>query len=164
MSASDTVLTRLVKKMILGPERATLGRCWLWTGRLTSDGYSRFRNCRAMVYVHRWVYETTRGLIPEGMECDHLCRVRNCINPDHIEIVTKKTNILRGVGAPALNARRTHCLRGHALEGKNVYEQPSQPGTRRCLTCQRFSNWHYYRRDGTYAEWARLRLAYGEQV
>jgi hypothetical protein len=73
--------------------------CWLWTGYLKANGYATFypgggRHI-AKVYVHRFAYEATRGRIPEGFEVDHLCHVRHCVNPTHLEAVTKRENLDR---------------------------------------------------------------------
>lgn len=70
--------------------------------------------------VHRILYEVKHGPVPEGLECDHLCRVRHCVNPDHIEPVTKRENQRRGEGIVGKQIRQTHCIRGHLLEGENI--------------------------------------------
>lgn len=90
--------------------------CWLWTAGKDWDGYGIFardgsRSCRA----HRWSYEQAIGPIPEGLQIDHLCRVRNCVRPDHLEAVTSRTNTLRGETRAAKNAIKTHCPYGHLL-------------------------------------------------
>jgi hypothetical protein len=83
---------------------------------------------------HRVVYEALVGPIPEEAVIDHLCRVRNCVNPDHLEPTTTKVNILRGTTPSADNARKTHCKQGHAFDSKNtaVYD-----GHRMCRVCNR---------------------------
>ena len=72
--------------------------CWLWTRGLTSMGYAEIWINKKRYKVHRYMYELKYGKIEEGLVCDHLCRVRRCINPDHIEPVTSKENVLRGIG------------------------------------------------------------------
>jgi hypothetical protein len=73
------------------------GDCWLWTGVLDRAGYARFRpdSGPGKIYAHRWAYEQEKGPIPEGLEVDHLCSVRNCVRIDHLEAVTKQENIRR---------------------------------------------------------------------
>lgn len=79
-------------------------------------------------------FEMMRGGIPEGLTLDHLCRVRRCVNPSHLEPVTNRENILRGNGATAINARKTHCKRGHSLE--NAYVSRNERRTYRvCRVC-----------------------------
>ena len=108
--------------------------CWLWGGQINDHGYGLFRAGR--VYrAHRWSYEHLVGPIPEGLVLDHLCRVRNCVNPDHLEPVTHRENVLRGVGPTAANAAKTECRKGHALVGDNVRQRPT--GCRECRTCAR---------------------------
>lgn len=110
------------------------GGCWLWTAG-TSKGYGQFLNG-----AHRVSYEMLVGPIPEGLHIDHLCRVRACVNPDHLEPVTRKENILRGVGAPAVNARKTHCSQGHPYNDENTYAYTYANGKesrRDCRACQR---------------------------
>jgi len=71
--------------------------CWLWTGSRSRDGYGKFEPATSVFYkAHRFAYETVVGPIPEGLTLDHLCRVRRCVNPDHLEPVTNQENLLRG--------------------------------------------------------------------
>lgn len=95
--------------------------CWLWHGKIESNGYGRFRAGGPQVSVHRWSYEQVHGSIPEGLHLDHLCRVRNCVNPEHLEAVTCRENVMRSPVAPAaINARKTHCTKGHPLDDKRI--------------------------------------------
>lgn len=89
--------------------------CWFWKGSLTRGGYGQIRVNGKLVYVHRLACAISGRPIPEGETADHLCRQRNCVNPDHIESVTFRENILRGIGPTAINARRTTCKKGHEL-------------------------------------------------
>lgn len=104
--------------------------CVLWTGCLNSRGYGcfSFGGKGKTVLAHRWVYEHFVGPIPAGLTIDHLCRVRRCVNPAHMEPVSVAENNRRGWSPPAKNARRTTCLRGHEL-----ILFPS--GRRRCREC-----------------------------
>lgn len=107
-----------------------LGPCWLWTGLLADNGYGRF----GKRYVHQVAYERWVGPIPDGMELDHLCRVRHCANPAHLEAVTHRENDLRSPHTPAaVNARKTHCIRGHAFDEANTRVTPD--GRRQCRAC-----------------------------
>ncbi|MFE0326316.1 HNH endonuclease [Streptomyces sp. NPDC058960] len=75
------------------------------------------------------------GPIPDGMQLDHLCRERRSVRPDHLEPVTLVQNVMRGESPTAVNARKTHCRRGHGLDGDNLYVKPD--GRRVCVTCRR---------------------------
>ncbi len=75
------------------------GECWLWTGNVYRDGYGQFYVERRQVRAHRWAYESEVGPIPEGLVLDHLCRVRLCVRPSHLEPVTNRENLLRGIAA-----------------------------------------------------------------
>ena len=111
------------------------GDCWIWTGSVTSGGYgSLLWNGRAR-QAHQVVYELLVGPIPDGLELDHLCRVRHCVNPSHLEPVTRRENVRRGVSPVAVNARKTHCKRGHEFTLENTYARPD--GARVCITCRR---------------------------
>ncbi len=96
--------------------------CWEWAGRIDKWGYGRVSYRGAFGFLaHRAAYIETNGSIPDGMTIDHLCRNRRCINPDHMEPVSNKVNILRGESWSARNARKTQCKRGHDLTPGNVY-------------------------------------------
>lgn len=100
--------------------------CWLWTASLDTKGYGKFYDGERIVTAYRWAWTNARGPVPEGLELDHLCRVRRCVNPDHLEPVTHAENRRR--------ARKTHCLRGHALDEANTYIRPNGYGAcRECL-------------------------------
>lgn len=107
--------------------------CMLWLAGLTHNGYGRLSMSGRLKRAHRISYELAYGPIPAGLVIDHLCRVRHCVAPDHLELVTHAENTLRGLGPPAINARKTHCLKGHEFTPDNLY--PARAGERRCRTC-----------------------------
>lgn len=111
--------------------------CWLWTAALTDRGYGdRFRlDDGRKVAPHRLAYELLVGPIPDGLQLDHLCRVRNCVNPSHLEAVTCQENLLRGVTWAAYNARKTHCKHGHEFDEANT--RIAADGSRSCRACAR---------------------------
>ena len=115
--------------------------CWHWTGAIhPKTGYARFWAAGDR-FAHRWSYEHFVGPIPDGLVVDHLCRVRHCVNPDHMEPVTYRENCLRGVGPSARNAKKRDCDSGHPLIGDNLYICPR--GTRKCKQCRRDAKARY---------------------
>jgi len=103
------------------PHVAKTGTCWLWTGRI-HKGYGYYSGTGA----HRVSFELANGPIPAGMELDHLCRVRNCVNPAHLEPVTRAENMRRWF------ALQTHCNRGHEFTPENTYLYARR---RHCRAC-----------------------------
>lgn len=111
--------------------------CWEWSGARIKGGYACIRYHRKLLTVHRVSYELHKGPIPEGLTIDHLCRNRGCVNPDHLEAVTMKTNVKRGQGnGYQLNAAKTHCPEGHPYDEANTYRTPGNT-SRHCRTCQK---------------------------
>lgn len=109
--------------------------CLLWTGSLDRAGYGRVLIDGRYRPAHRVIYELSRGPIPEGLVLDHLCRTPRCVNPEHLEPVTIAENLKRGRPSQyQLNAMKTHCLRGHPLEGENLCNR--RDGKRQCRTCK----------------------------
>lgn len=124
------------------------GDCWLWLGLRNGSGYGQFQ-AEGHRMAHRFIWSRLVGPIPDGLTIDHLCRVRLCVNPDHLEVVTMAENLSRGVSPPALNAVKTHCKYGHAFDVANTEWYGSKTRYRRCRTCRRRINAEYYARSGT---------------
>lgn len=106
--------------------------CIEWAGRLWK-GYGLLGRGKDR-YAHRVAYREAYGEIPDGLELDHLCRNRRCVNPEHLEAVTHHVNLLRGNTIPARNARKTHCPNGHAYDETNTYVSAAR-GYRQCRAC-----------------------------
>jgi hypothetical protein len=114
-------------------------RCWEWIGARDSRGYGNVKLGGHVRKAHVVVYETLRGPIAAGLECDHLCRVPWCVNPAHMELVGHAENVRRGAArwVPGERQRaKTNCPRGHAYSPENTYVQPSTGG-RACRACDR---------------------------
>lgn len=124
--------------------------CWNWTRSKNWKGYGLFgmgqrpnSTQTKTVTAHRAAYELFVGPIPEGLDLDHLCRNRGCVNPAHLEPVTRKENLGRGLHR---NRGRTHCIRGHELIPENIYVRKN--GYRRCNVCHREAMRRRYRASG----------------
>lgn len=95
--------------------------CWLWIGCVLKNGYGQFSVNGKKCYAHRYSYELYIGKIPDGLVIDHLCRVRNCTNPEHLEPVTQRQNIRRGNQLIAERVPNGICKHGHHLVEGNYY-------------------------------------------
>lgn len=113
--------------------------CWPWVGALRPDGYGFLLVNGRLERAHRLVYELVKGKIPDGLILDHLCRNPRCVNPAHLEAVTRRENTLRGIGPAAIHATQTECLKGHPFDEANTYIRPDGSG-RNCKACQRQRN------------------------
>ena len=107
--------------------------CWNWTGYRSELGYGRFYPVgKKRVPAHRFAYELLVGPIPEGLVLDHLCRNASCVNPAHLEPVSQRENVLRGLAPTAINAIKTQCIHGHEYTPENTMRQKHG---RECRTC-----------------------------
>lgn len=132
----EVFIKRLLAKTMPEPNSG----CWLWVGALNPiSGYGNFwLGPKQPTNAHKAAYLLLVGPVPEGLEIDHKCRNRACVNPDHLEPVTHRENFVRGAG-PALTSKRlrarTHCKQGHPLDGANLILQKN--GKRNCRECCR---------------------------
>ena len=122
--------------------------CWLWVGKTTTNGYGLITGSVGRGMAHRYFYSNLIGSIPAGLDLDHLCRVRTCVNPWHLEPVTRSENLRRGANGDVIRARMSKvisCPSGHQYDAANTYYRP---GTRwrDCLTCRRANSDAYNKR------------------
>lgn len=127
---------RLLSKVAVNP----VTNCWEWTGYKINSGYGRLWDpkTKKKQLAHRMAYESMIGPIPDGLQLDHLCRNRACINPAHLEPVTKWENTRRSpVHWAAKNAKKTHCPHGHEYTPKNTRIETKADGrrSRKCRAC-----------------------------
>ena len=126
--------------------------CWIWTGKINTKGYGLFYFRHKCTVAHRKCYLVLKGKIPKGLVLDHLCRNSLCVNPNHLEPVTQRENLARGINTPAT---RIHCPQGHSYSKENT--QIEKNGGRKCRICRRRLASRYY-----YTHHAE-RLAYAEK-
>lgn len=146
-----TTLSRFLAKV--APDE---GGCWIWIGTTDRDGYGIFGEGTIVPgsvtrRAHRISYTHFVGAIPDGLVIDHLCRVHSCVNPNHLEPVTIKENLNRGIwngptGDAHWNAQKTHCVNGHEFIPRNVYFEPNPSSgrpKRKCRACRYARNRAY---------------------
>ena len=113
--------------------------CWYWHGVVGTRGYGviqgQYQGQHRLFFVHRYSYMLHIGEIPETLTIDHLCRNKLCVNPLHLEAVTRWENVRRGDTVTGKNVRKTHCMHGHPFDETNTYY--TFAGTRICKTCAR---------------------------
>ena len=114
--------------------------CWLWKGGKTKKGYAEFWwNGSTDLAMHFILYCVGRWP-RKGLEPDHLCRFTECVNPDHLDVVTRRENLIRGESPVGKNARKFRCISGHAFNKKNTYIHTRNGHPQRyCRTCRRLS-------------------------
>ena len=110
--------------------------CWYWNGYIGAKGYGYFKAKGPQpILAHRYSYELHKGPIPDGLEVDHVCRVRHCVNPQHLELVTHAENLRRGdmFDIGSINRTKTHCPHGHEYTEANTYYDKKG---RQCRACR----------------------------
>lgn len=134
MATADLLIARFA-------DRIEVGDCWLWTGSKQKNGYPhRVHVDGVKAYPYRHFYSTLVGPIPIDYEIDHLCRVRTCVNPDHLEAVPHAVNMSRGGKGNGQNMRaKTHCPKGHPYEGDNllITKEANGSPSRTCRACRK---------------------------
>ncbi len=137
--ADQTIIVRPASERLWKHVRKT-ETCWLWTASVTGRGYGQIKCGDRERPAHVVAYESVKGEIPAGLELDHLCRNPLCVNPDHLEPVTHRENVLRGVAPMILTHHSGQCIRGHEFNEKNTYYYRRGPRKGRvafCRVCKR---------------------------
>ena len=130
--------------------RKTDAGCWEWVAAKMPNGYGKCSFRGKVWLVHRASYTHFVGEIPEGLTIDHLCRNRACCNPAHLEPVPIRENTMRGEALSAKNHKKTHCKRGHALDGYNLR---MASGSRQCRVCDAFRSYRHAGGGLSFHEW-----------
>ncbi len=140
MTIAERLWSNVDKDGPIPETRPELGPCWMWTKSLATKGYGQLRVHGKKRYTHRVAYELLVGVVPEGLELDHLCRNPACCNPAHLEPVTHAENVRRGIVGDRQRAK-THCVQGHPFDRANAYVDAK--GFRHCRVCGRATSRRY---------------------
>lgn len=116
--------------------------CWIWKGSINAYGYGVFSLNKKMNMAHRFSWELVNGKIPKELQIDHVCKVRNCVNSKHMELVTLIENVMRGESLAAKNARKTHCKNCHPFNAVKSFDN-----ARFCTICENTRRREKYARD-----------------
>jgi len=138
---------RFMQKFKVNPKTG----CWIWTGTYDDKGYSqlflkqeKITRKATKISGHRFSYLTLKGKIPPGMQIDHICRTRGCVNPEHLRLVTPRENVLLGIGPAAEHASKVACVNGHPFTIENTYVWKGK--FRKCRECRRIKQADYHKR------------------
>lgn len=140
--SSDALPARIAAKITIEPNTG----CWLWLGYVDGAGYGQVRHEGRTTCAHLAVYRELRGE-HSTEDLDHRCRVRSCVNPEHLEPVSHRENMRRGSGFAGENARKTHCKRGHEFTAENTREHGK--GNRACKLCEKLRSLGLHRPAST---------------
>lgn len=125
-----SVACRFMSKVVVTDD------CWLWAASLDSHGYGQFHHDRRTLRAHRFAWTLAKGEEPPAdLDVDHLCRNRTCVNADHMEAVTRRTNTLRGASPTTLCYQMNRCQRGHEYTAENTVRKADGSNDRACRTC-----------------------------
>lgn len=128
---NEDIITRINERIVINESG-----CHIWLGARDYDGYGRISFNRRNTLVHRLVYQIYKGSIKYSI--DHICNVRFCVNPEHLQDIPHRDNLLRSTTNIAyINSHKTRCLNGHILEGDNLESYSSRHGKRKCMICRR---------------------------
>lgn len=144
-------LQRFWNKVLIPSKSSTIS-CWEWIGcKNNINGYGTFWLQKSMMSAHRAAFLFTGHCLPKDLVVDHKCKNKICVNPDHLRAVTNRINsIENSVGPTAINAAKTHCIRGHELVGDNLSGPTKDGRRRRCKACLRF---YYHRKKQALAQY-----------
>jgi hypothetical protein len=132
--------------------------CWVWTASLTSTGYGQIEVDYQKVKAHRVAYKLLVGDIPTDKELDHLCQNPVCVNPEHLQPVSHRDNVIRGKGWAKDNLAKTNCPQGHPYDLINTKFYKND---RQCRTCKRARDLRsYYAKRAAGAKWSRGKLVF----
>ena len=109
--------------------------CWLWNGTKDWNGYGKIRFNNKMQYVHRVAFQLFKGPLAKGLVVDHICNIKSCVNPIHLQLITQTANVLRSNAFSGINHRKQFCPKGHKLQIPNLDPSELKRGGRRCLIC-----------------------------